>query len=165
VIYRGPQTMAGYWRRPQKTAAAIREGWFHTGDAGYLDEDGYLFIRDRLKDMVKSGGENVYPAEVENVILKHPAIADAAVIGLPDEVWGEAVTAIVVLRPGHVLDLDELQSFARPHLAGFKLPKRLLVRDALPRNAAGKVLKHVLRHESAEGTGSMTASHRCGGVR
>ncbi|HEY0521797.1 MAG TPA: long-chain-fatty-acid--CoA ligase [Stellaceae bacterium] len=158
VIYRGPQTMAGYWRRPQETAAAIRDGWFHTGDAGYLDQDGYLFIRDRLKDMVKSGGENVYPAEVENVILKHPAVADAAVIGLPDDFWGEAVTAVVVLRPGQSVDLADLQSFARPHLAGFKLPKRLLVRDALPRNAAGKVLKHVLRHELTDESKPMTTN-------
>ncbi len=145
VVYRGPQAMQGYWRNPEATAEAVRDGWFHTGDAGYLDEEGYLFLSDRIKDMIKSGDENVYPAEVENVILKHPSIADAAVIGLPDERWGEAVSAVAVAAAGHELVLEELQTYARRDLAGFKIPRRLELVDELPRNGAGKIQKHVLR--------------------
>ena len=145
VVYRGPQIMQGYWRNPEATAEAVRDGWFHTGDAGYMDAEGYLFLSDRIKDMIKSGGENVYPAEVENVILKHPSIADAAVIGLPDERWGEAVCAVVVAAAGRDLALEELQGYARGELAGFKIPRRLENVDALPRNGAGKIQKHVLR--------------------
>jgi len=146
VITRGPNVMKGYWNNPEATAAAIdTEGWFHTGDIGYLDEDGFLFIADRLKDMVITGGENVYPAEVESALYDHPAIADIAVIGLPDETWGEAVVAIVALRQDASLDLDELRSFATDRLARYKLPRRLEVVDVLPRNPAGKVLKFELR--------------------
>ena len=145
VVYRGPQTMQGYWRNPEATAGAVRDEWFHTGDAGHLDDEGYLFLSDRIKDMIDSGGENVYPAEVENVILKHPAIADAAVIGLPDERWGEAVSAVVVAAAGHALALEDLQAYAHRELAGFKIPRRLELVDELPRNGAGKIQKHVLR--------------------
>ena len=145
VVYRGPQTMQGYWRNSEATAGAVRDEWFHTGDAGHLDDEGYLFLSDRIKDMIESGGENVYPAEVENVILKHPAIADAAVIGLSDERWGEAVSAVVVAAAGHDLALEELQAYARRELAGFKIPRRLELVDELPRNGAGKIQKHVLR--------------------
>jgi fatty-acyl-CoA synthase len=138
--------MKGYWNNPQATAAAIdAEGWFHTGDIGYLDEDGFLFIADRLKDMVITGGENVYPAEVESVLYDHPAIAEIAVIGLPDETWGEAVVAIVALKPDASLDLEELRAFATDRLARYKLPRRLELAAALPRNPAGKVLKFELR--------------------
>ena len=145
VVYRGPQTMQGYWRNPEATAEALRDGWFRTGDAGFLDGEGFLFLSDRIKDMIKSGGENVYPAEVENVILKYPAIADVAVIGLPDERRGEAVSAVVVAAAGHELALEDLQAFARKELAGFKIPRRLEILDVLPRNGAGKIQKHVLR--------------------
>jgi fatty-acyl-CoA synthase len=146
VITRGPNIMKGYWNNPEATAAAIdTEGWFHTGDVGYFDEDGFLFIADRLKDMVISGGENVYPAEVESVLYEHPAIGEIAVIGLPDEQWGEAVVAIAALKQGASLDLEELRAFATDRLARFKLPRRLEIVAALPRNPAGKVLKFELR--------------------
>ncbi|MEZ5504383.1 MAG: AMP-binding protein, partial [Halioglobus sp.] len=144
----GPNIMKGYWNRPEATTAAIDpQGWFHSGDIGYFDEDGFLFICDRLKDMVISGGENVYPAEVESALYKHASIAEVAVIGLPDDKWGEAVTAIVSLHDGHQLTLEELREFARPLLARYKLPLRLHVVEALPRNPAGKVLKFVLKDE------------------
>jgi fatty-acyl-CoA synthase len=121
------------------------EGWFHTGDIGYLDEDGFLFIADRLKDMVITGGENVYPAEVESALYDHPAIAEIAVIGLPDDQWGEAVVAVAALKPGAALELDELRDFGTERLARYKLPRRLELVPALPRNPAGKVLKFELR--------------------
>lgn len=148
ICLRGPNIMKGYWNRPDATADAIdSEGWFHSGDVGYVDEDGFLFICDRLKDMVISGGENVYPAEVEGVLYKHESIAEVAVLGLPDEKWGEAVTAVVALHEGKSLTLEELRAFAEPYLAKYKLPLRLHVVDALPRNPAGKVLKFVLKEE------------------
>lgn len=148
ICLRGPNIMKGYWNRPDATAAAIdSEGWFHSGDVGYVDEDGFLFICDRLKDMVISGGENVYPAEVEGVLYRHEHIAEVAVLGLPDEKWGEAVTAVVVLHPGKELTLEELRDFAAPSLARYKLPLRLQVVDVLPRNPAGKVLKFVLKEQ------------------
>lgn len=149
ICVRGPQVMAGYWRNPQATAAVIDEqGWFHTGDIGQADDDGYVWVIDRVKDMVISGGENVYPAEVEDVLYGHPAVAEVAVVGTPHEKWGEAVTAVVALRPGTSLDLEELREFARDRLAAFKLPMRLEFVDALPRTQSGKVLKYQLRRET-----------------
>jgi fatty-acyl-CoA synthase len=145
VCVRGPNIMAGYWQQPEATAAAIRDGWFHTGDVGYFDEQGFLYICDRVKDMVISGGENVYPAEVENVLYRHPAIAEVAVIGLPDDTWGEAVVAVAALKPGAELSLETLQEFAAPQLARYKIPRRLEFVEALPRNSTGKVLKFDLR--------------------
>ncbi len=148
ICLRGPNIMKGYWNRPDATADAIDgEGWFHSGDIGYLDEDGFLFICDRLKDMVISGGENVYPAEVEGVLYKHEAISEVAVIGTPDEKWGEAVTAVVALHEGQSLTLEELREFAGHHLARYKLPLRMEIVEALPRNPAGKVLKFVLKEQ------------------
>ncbi len=148
ICLRGPNIMKGYWNRPDATAEAIdTQGWFHSGDIGYLDEDGFLYICDRLKDMVISGGENVYPAEVEGVLYKHESIAEVAVIGLPDEKWGEAVTAVAALHEGHSLTLEELREFADPMLARYKLPLQFHVVDALPRNPAGKVLKFVLKEQ------------------
>jgi long-chain acyl-CoA synthetase len=136
--------MAGYWNLPDETAQAIdAKGWLHTGDAGFIDEDGYLYIRDRIKDMIITGGENVYPAEVESVLREHPAVEDVAVIGLPDAKWGEVVVAVVVPRAG--VDARDIVEQARKRIAGFKLPKRVEFIDALPRNAAGKVLKRALR--------------------
>jgi long-chain acyl-CoA synthetase len=146
VWTRSPYNMSGYWRNPEDTAAVIdSEGWLKTGDAGYFDEDGYLYLHDRIKDMIVSGGENVYPAEVENVLLSHPAIVDAAVIGVPDPKWGETVKAIVVLGPGAVLDEDGVIAFARSKLAHYKCPTSVDAADALPRNPSGKLLKRELR--------------------
>ena len=146
IIARGPNITKGYWNNPEATAAAIdTEGWLHTGDVGTFDEDGFLFIVDRVKDMVITGGENVYPAEVENILYEHPAIGEVAVIGLPDEQWGEAVVAVATLKANAALDLEELRAFATERLARFKLPRRLEIIDALPRNPAGKVLKFQLR--------------------
>jgi fatty-acyl-CoA synthase len=150
VCVRGPNVMKGYWNRPDATAAAVdAEGWFHTGDLGYLDDEGFLYIVDRVKDMVITGGENVYPAEVESVLYQHPAVAEVAVIGLPDERWGEAVVAVAALREGQSLALEELREFAGNSIARYKLPSRLEVVDALPRNPAGKVLKFELRQRFA----------------
>jgi fatty-acyl-CoA synthase len=148
ICVSGPNVMKGYWNRPDATAAAIdAEGWFHSGDLGYLDEDGFLYIVDRVKDMVISGGENVYPAEVESVLYQHPAVAEVAIIGLPDERWGEIVVAVVALKEGNDLTLDQLRDFAGSSLARYKLPSRLEVVEALPRNPAGKVLKFELREQ------------------
>jgi long-chain acyl-CoA synthetase len=146
VWTRSPYNMAGYWRKPEDTAATVdAEGWLRTGDAGYFDADGYLYLHDRIKDMVVSGGENIYPAEVENVLLSHPTIVDAAVIGVPDLKWGETVKAIVVLAPGETLDEAGVIAHCRVNLAHYKSPTSVDVTDALPRNPSGKILKRELR--------------------
>lgn len=145
IVVRGPQVMQGYWNAPEQTAQALRGGWLHTGDAGCVDDEGYLYIRDRIKDMIVTGGSNVYSVEVEVVLADHPAIADVAVIGVPDAHWGERVTAVVVPRPGATVTLDDVQAHCRARLGGYKIPRQLEVVDALPRNASGKVLKNVLR--------------------
>jgi acyl-CoA synthetase (AMP-forming)/AMP-acid ligase II len=137
--------MIGYWNRPDETADAIRGGWMHTGDGGYMDAESYVFVVDRIKDMIITGGENVYSVEVENVISKHPSIATCAVIGLPDDVWGERVHAVVVLQAGQELELEDLQALARGQIAGYKIPRSMSFVDALPISAAGKVLKRDLR--------------------
>ncbi len=146
ICVKGPSVMKGYWNQPEATAEAIdSEGWFHSGDIGYLDDQGFLFVVDRLKDMVISGGENVYPAEVESVLFQHPCIADVAIIGLADERWGEAVTAIVVCGEGESLTLEDLRDWAGEKLARYKLPTRLHTTGELPRTSSGKVLKYELR--------------------
>ena len=145
VVIRSELVMKGYWQRPEATAAAIRDGWFHTGDAGYFDADGFLFIHDRVKDMIVSGGENIYPAEVENAVFGHPAVADVAVIGVPDEKWGEAVKAVVVRKPGVDVSTEDLLAYARTRIAGYKCPKSVDFVDALPRNPSGKILRRELR--------------------
>lgn len=146
IWIKGRNVVAGYWNRPEATAALRDdEGWLRTGDAGHLDAEGYLFITDRIKDMLITGGENVYPAEVEKVLAGHPDVAEVAVIGTPDERWGEVVTAVVVPRAGAEVGLDAVQAHARQHLGGYKVPRRIHLLDQLPRNASGKVLKHALR--------------------
>ncbi|MNO62650.1 Long-chain-fatty-acid--CoA ligase [compost metagenome] len=145
VTCMGPTVMQGYWNKPEETARALKNGWLHTGDAGYVDADGYLFIVDRVKDMIVSGGENVYSAEVENALARHPAVAMCAVIGIPHETWGEAVHAVVTLKPGCSADETELRAHCREFIAGYKCPKTVEFRDAMPLSGAGKILKRDLR--------------------
>ena len=152
IEIRGPIVMAGYWNRPEATAETIRpDGWLRTGDAGFMDENGFFFVHDRVKDMIVSGGENVYPAEVENAILGCPGVADAAVIGVPDDKWGEAVKAIVVKAAGQDPDPAAIIAWARGRIAGYKAPKTVDFIDALPRNPSGKVLRRELRKPYWEG--------------
>ena len=146
IATRSNKNMRGYWNNPDATASTIdAEGWLRTGDAGYLDEDGYLYIHDRVKDMIISGGENVYPAEVENALYSHPKVADVAVIGVPDPKWGEAVKACVVVKAGETLTEAELIAHARTLIAGYKCPKSVDFIPALPRNPSGKILRRELR--------------------
>ena len=144
VIVSGDHIMTGYWKRPDATAEAIKDGWLHTGDVAVVDDEGFIWIQDRLKDMIISGGENVYPAEIENVILGHPGVADVAVIGIPSEKWGESPLAVVVKKDP---DLDEAAIIAHCEgkLARFKMPVAVRFVDAVPRNASGKALKRDLR--------------------
>jgi acyl-CoA synthetase (AMP-forming)/AMP-acid ligase II len=137
--------MKGYWKMPDATAETLRGGWLHTGDLGTMDDSGYVFIMDRLKDMIVSGGENVYPREIEEVLFTHPAVADAAVIGVPSDKWGEAVKAVVVLKPDASAGADDLIDFCRDKLAGYKRPSSVDFVDALPKNPSGKILKRELR--------------------
>ncbi len=145
IVIKAPFVMKGYWNRPEATAEAIKDGWFHTGDAGYFDEEGFLYIHDRVKDMIVSGGENVYPAEVENAIFSHPDVADVAVIGVPSEKWGEEVKAIVVRNPGADPTPEDIIAFARERIAAYKAPKSVDFIDELPRNPSGKILRKDLR--------------------
>jgi len=137
--------MLEYWGLPDATAATLVDGWVHTGDAGYLDHDGYVVIQDRLKDLIIVGGENVYPHEIENVLARHPSVADAAVVGVPDEVFGEAVYAFVAARPGAEVRPRDLLTHCRDHLAGFKIPTRFELVEQVPRNPSGKILRRKLR--------------------
>jgi len=143
--------MKGYWNLPEATQRTIRGGWLYTGDAGYKDEGGYLYIYDRVKDMIVSGGENIYPAEIESAIFGHPAVADVAVIGVPDPQWGEAVKAIVVKKPGADVTVKELIDYARERIAGYKVPRTVDFAETLPRNPSGKILKRELRKPYWEG--------------
>jgi acyl-CoA synthetase (AMP-forming)/AMP-acid ligase II len=156
VVAQGPNIFLGYWNRPEATAEAMRNGWFHTGDMGKFDEDGYLYIVDRMKDMIVVSGYNVYPIEIENVILRHPKVQDCAVIGVPSSYQGESVKACVVLHAGESLTQEELEAYCREHMAAFKVPKHLSVRDALPKNPTGKILKRVLREEEGGVTKAAT---------
>jgi fatty-acyl-CoA synthase len=147
ICLRGPKVTKGYWNEPEKTASAFFGDWFRSGDVGYLDQDGFLYLTDRKKDMIISGGENIASSEVERVIYELPQVREVAVIGAPDERWGERPVAIVVLADGAALQLSEVADHCRRTLAGFKIPKALIIRDSLPRNPSGKVLKRVLRAE------------------
>jgi acyl-CoA synthetase (AMP-forming)/AMP-acid ligase II len=141
----GGHVMRGYWHNPAATATTIVDGWVRTGDGGSFDGDGYLYLHDRIKDMIVSGGENVYPAEVESVLTGHPDLAEVAVVGVPSARWGESPVAVVVARTGHQPDEAEVIAWCRERLAHFKCPVAVHVVEALPRNASGKLLKHALR--------------------
>ena len=152
ICARGPNVMLGYWNRPEQTEEVSRHGWHHTGDGGYMDEDGFIFIVDRLKDMIISGGENVYSAEVENALYKHPDVAECAVIGVPDDQWGERVHAVVRLQEGAAADEAALTEHCNALIAGFKRPRSYEFKtDPLPLSGAGKILKTELRKPWWEG--------------
>jgi len=157
IVVRGPQVMKGYWNRPDETAEALRGGWMHTGDAGTMDDEGFIYVQDRIKDMIVSGGENVYPRMVEDVLFKHPAIADAAVFGVPHEQWGETVKAAVQLGKDASATEEEIIEFCRRQLGGFECPTSVDFIDVLPRNASGKVLKRELREPYWAGYGRRVA--------
>jgi long-chain acyl-CoA synthetase len=145
ILARGPNVMLGYWHRPEETAAALAGGWLHTGDLAFMDEQGFVFIVDRAKDVIISGGENVYSTEVENALYRHPGVQEAAAIGVPDPRWGESVLAVVVPRPGVTLSAEEIIAHCRTLIGAFKCPKRVEFREALPKSGAGKILKTELR--------------------
>ncbi|MBM1143013.1 long-chain-fatty-acid--CoA ligase [Alcanivorax sp. ZXX171] len=147
IVARGPVVMQGYWNKPEQTAQALRNGWMHTGDAGYMDEDGFVYVVDRIKDMIVTGGENVYSAEVEEALLQMRQVAQCAVIGVPDDEWGEQVHATVVLQDDAELSLDEVMTHCRTLIANYKIPRSLDIRDELPLSPAGKLLKYKLREE------------------
>ncbi|MBW4089988.1 MAG: long-chain-fatty-acid--CoA ligase [Proteobacteria bacterium] len=153
IVHRSPHLLVGYWDKPEETAEAFRGGWFHSGDVGYFDDAGYLYIVDRIRDVINTGGVLVASREVEDVLFTHPAVSEVAVVGLPDPKWIEAVTAFVVLRAGQAVDKDALIAHARARLAPFKLPKRVVFIDHLPRNTAGKLLKRELRRRYGSETG------------
>ncbi len=149
LVIRGPNVISEYWRKPAESAAALREGWLHTGDIGRIDSDGFVYVLDRIKDMINRGGEKIYSAEVENVLYRHPAVLEAAVFGVPDEVFGESVAARVVPKPGATVEAEEIRTFCATLLASYKVPKTITVTvDPLPRNAAGKILKSAIREDA-----------------
>jgi acyl-CoA synthetase (AMP-forming)/AMP-acid ligase II len=150
LVYRGPQVMNGYLNQPEATRNSMRHGWFHSGDVVSIDEDGAIWFKDRSKDLIKTGGENVASIEIERCLLGHPQVMNAAVVGLPHPHWGEAVTAAVVTKPGSQIEESELLEYCRNHLAAFKVPKRILVREQLPQTGTGKIQKHLLRSELAQ---------------
>jgi acyl-CoA synthetase (AMP-forming)/AMP-acid ligase II len=145
IVVRGDNVMLGYWQRPEETAAALRGGWMHTGDVGRMDHQGYVYVLDRLKDMIITGGENVYSAEVENAVSSHPAVANCAVIGVPDQLWGERVHALVVLHPGATTTAEQIREHTKASIAGYKAPRTIEFVDTLPISPTGKVLKRELR--------------------
>jgi long-chain acyl-CoA synthetase len=145
IVIKGPGVMKGYWNKPAETAAAIHNGWLHTGDVGHIDEDGYVFITDRKKDMIIRGGENIFPKEIENVLYQHPAVLDAGVIGIPDPVYGEVVKAFIVLKQAGQATVEDLMKFCQEQLPKYKRPKSIQLLDALPKSAVGKILRRELR--------------------
>lgn len=148
LLVQGPNVMLGYYNLPEATADTLRQGWLHTGDMAYMDSDGYLFIVDRLKDMIIASGENIYPREIEELLYAHPGIGEAAVIGIPDELRGTIVRAYVVPREGQTLDVRQVKRYLQPQLAAYKIPREIVVTDNLPKNATGKILKKVLRQQA-----------------
>ncbi|WP_276314684.1 AMP-binding protein [Streptomyces sp. AcE210] len=153
IVARGAGTMLGYWNKPEQNAAAVRDGWMHTGDAGYMDEGGYIYLVDRMKDMIVTGGEIVYSAEVENTLATHPSVATCAVIGVPDPQWGERVHAVIVLKPGRSATAEEIRAHCRTLIAGYKAPRSCDFVDVMPVSPTGKILKRDLRKPHWEDTG------------
>ena len=151
IVTRSDLVMKGYWRDPEASDNSLRGGWLHTGDVGYLDEDGYLFLMDRSHDMIISGGENIYPREIEEILVRHPAVHEVAVIGIPDEEWGEAVKAVVSTVDGGEVTEEELIEFCRDHIASYKKPRSVEFGDDLPRNNYGKIVKRELREAYWQG--------------
>jgi acyl-CoA synthetase (AMP-forming)/AMP-acid ligase II len=151
IWVKSPTNLQSYYKLPEETAKNLTDGWVHTGDAGTMDEEGYIYLKDRIKDMVVSGGENIYPVEVENAIAHHDAVVDVAVIGVPDDKFGEALLAFIVLKPGETLELEAMIEFLRDRIAGYKIPRQLLLIDEMPRNPSGKILKKDLRKPYWEG--------------
>lgn len=145
IVLRGPQVMKGYWKRPEETAQALRNGWLHTGDMGYLDHEGYLFLTERKKDIIIKGAENIMPRQIEEEIYKHPAVAEAAAIGVSDPIYGEDIVAYVALKPGMDATSEELLQFCREHIPSFKCPREVIILEALPKSSIGKILKRELR--------------------
>jgi long-chain acyl-CoA synthetase len=160
IVIRAPQIMDGYWKRPEETAQMIRDGWVFTGDIGYLDQDGYLFLIDRKKDLIKPSGFQVWPREVEEVIATHPAVQEVCVGGVPDEQQSEAVKAWVVLKPGEQLEIEALRAFCREKLSGYKVPRHVEFRTSLPKTMVGKHLRRVLVSESASHSAASEAEAR-----
>ena len=151
VCAHGPQVMKGYWKKEEASKETLAGGWLHTGDAGRMDEEGYVYIEDRIKDMIVSGGENIYSIEVESALMEHPEITDAAVIGVPDEKFGEAVKAFIVTKDGKKIEQEEVIEFSKKLIAGYKTPKSVDIVEIIPRNPSGKILKKVLREPFWEG--------------
>ena len=151
ILFRGDVVMDGYWQDPEATAQAIENNWLHTGDMAVWDEENFLLIVDRKKDIIISGGENISSIEIESVLASHPAVYETAVVGVPDDKWGEVPKAFVVLKPGETASEDDIRSFVREHLAGFKVPQTVEFRDELPKGATGKILKRALRDPYWEG--------------
>ena len=151
IIGRAPSAITGYYNNPEQSAETFRNRWLYTGNLGSIDDEGYLTIRGRKKDMIVSGGQNVYAGEVENVLLKHPAISDCAGIGLPDDMWGKRVTAVVIAKAGASINVHEVQAFCRKHMVSFSIPKQVILHNApLPHTATGKVQKFLLVEEYSE---------------
>src|SRR5699024_2048011 len=147
---RGPNVAVGYWQDELNTSQAFEDGWFRSGDIGYVDEQGFFYIVDRLKDMIITGGENVYPAEVERALAGFPHLVDVAVVGVADEQWGQSVVAVVSMQEGHTTTIGEIREYAAEHLARYKLPKQVVILDNVPRNGAGKLDKPAIRSVAAE---------------
>jgi acyl-CoA synthetase (AMP-forming)/AMP-acid ligase II len=154
IVCRSDISMKGYWRNPEATEKTLAKGWLHTGDVGYMDENGYLFIMDRSKDMIISGGENIYPREIEEVLIKHPAVRECAVIGVPDPKWGEAIKAVVSIEPGASATEEELIAFCTDNIARYKRPRSVDIIDELPKSNYGKILKRELRDKYWKGSAS-----------
>jgi acyl-CoA synthetase (AMP-forming)/AMP-acid ligase II len=160
IVVRAPHVMQGYWNRPEATAETLRDGWLYTGDLGYLDDEGFIYVVDRKKDMLISGGENVYPAEIERVIREIPGIGDISIIGIPDDTWGQVPKAFIEIQPGIPIEAQAVIDHCRTQLAGYKVPRQVEFIEQLPRTPSGKVLKRKLRDWRPDPRGDKALSDR-----